>query len=249
MRWQRDRSYRATMGRPGLVQFGCRLKETDLHCQAPRDLTREVERWVLELRMAIEDYVASHPGFIESKVPLPMDETAPPVVREMLNAGISAGVGPMAAVAGAIAQAVGRRIVTEAGGEAIVENGGDIYLCCKGDAVVTVYAGSSPLSGRIGIKIYSGQMPLGVCTSSGTVGHSRSMGRADSVTVLASDAAVADAWATALGNVVKGPENISAVLKIMEEAPEIAGGLVIVGKRMGAWGELELVVPGRGSLH
>ncbi len=241
LRWRRKRHYRSIMGRAHLVSFRIRLKETDLHCQAVRSMEPEVRNWIMESRMAIEGYAATHPGFLEAKSPLPMDPTAPPIVREMLAAGAAAAVGPMAAVAGAIAQYVGRRLAEATGGEVIVENGGDCFIRCFEECVVTIWAGASPLSGRVGVRLGAAQEGLGVCTSSGTLGHSTSLGRADAVTVIAQDAALADAWATSIGNRVASSRDIPKALATMEEASGIVGGVVVVGKRMGAWGCLELV--------
>ncbi len=123
----------------------------------------------------------------------------------MAAAAQTAGVGPMAAVAGAIAECVGRELL-EFSPEVIVENGGDIFLKVSHRRTVGIFAGDSPLTGRIGIQIEARDTPLGVCTSSGTVGHSLSFGRADAVVVLAPAAALADAAATAIGNRVSRKE-------------------------------------------
>ena len=108
----------------------------------------------------------------------------------------------MAAVAGAIAEYVGRSLLLQGVREVMVENGGDIFLSRKKDCTVAIFAGQSPLSNKVGVLIAGKDMPRAVCTSSGTVGHSLSFGDADSVTVLASSTPLADAVATRLGNEV-----------------------------------------------
>ena len=126
-------------------------------------------------------------------MPLPEDPLAPPLLRTMLSAARLAGVGPMASVAGAIAQAVGAALKPHSS-SIIVENGGDCYLDMDEETTVGIYAGPrSPFSGKIGIRLTADVFPLGICTSSGTVGHSLSFGKADAVTVTARDAALADA--------------------------------------------------------
>jgi len=172
--------------------------------------------------------------------PLKPDPTAPPVVQAMLKAAAAAGVGPMAAVAGAIAEAVGLDLLEEAK-EIIIENGGDLFLAVQESVTIGIYAGPSPLSDKVGIRLPPAQSPRGVCTSSGTVGHSLSFGRADAVTVLSPSAALSDALATAAGNRVKNPKDIPFALEWLQKIPEVQGAVIIVGDQMGVWGEMEVV--------
>jgi ApbE superfamily uncharacterized protein (UPF0280 family) len=234
------RTYRTRMSRRGLVGFRVAVKETDLMVLASRDLTREVREVVIQERLKLEAYIAAHPGFLEALAPCPEDPLAPPVVQEMMAAADRVGVGPMAAVAGALAERVGRALETLSD-EVIVENGGDIFLKLTRPATVSLFAGRSPLSHRVGLKIDPALTPLGVCTSSGTVGHSLSFGRADAACVLASSAALADAAATGLGNRVPHAAAIGAALEWAATIPEIQGAVVIVGDRLGAWGQVELI--------
>ncbi len=227
------------MARGGLTSFQVKIHETDLMILAQRELRQVVTEIVLHERRQLEHYIASHPGFLESLSPWPEDPLAPRIVKEMIQAGARVNVGPMAAVAGAIAGAVGQALLDHSP-EVIVENGGDIYLKISQPATVALYAGHSPLSMKIGILIAAAMTPLGVCTSSGTVGHSLSLGRADAACVLAADTALADAAATALGNRVKVPADIPAALEWLSDTPDILGGVVIAGDKLGAWGELEL---------
>ncbi len=237
-----DRFYRSTMSRPGLVQFTVRHLETDLHIQAESDLSRECSARVVEARTTIEAYARSNPGFLESYTPLPADELAPTVVRRMLEAAIKAGTGPMAAVAGSIAQYVGEACSAETGGgDVIVENGGDIYLSVSSPVTVSIYAADSPLSGKVGISISADQSPGGICTSSGVVGHSKSFGSAHAVTALSDDTALADAVATAIGNMLKNHSDMEPALEKMQTVPGIRGGVIIFDDRLGAWGDVQLV--------
>jgi uncharacterized protein len=233
------RTYRTRMVRSGLIGFRVTLRETDLWVMAGSDLSREVQEVVLQERQQLEAYIAGHPEFLTTLAPWPEDPYAPAVVREMIAAAARVGVGPMAAVAGALAARVGQRL-EKSSPEIIVENGGDIYLKVTRPATVALFAGNSPLSYRIGLKITPEHTPLGVCTSSGTVGHSLSFGRADAACVLAADAALADAAATALGNRVADAGAIAAALGWAATVPELLGAVVIVGDQLGAWGEVEL---------
>jgi ApbE superfamily uncharacterized protein (UPF0280 family) len=205
------RTYRTRMARTGLTGFRVAVKETDLWVLAVRDFSPEVRELVIQERRQLEAYIAGHPGFLTTLVPWPEDPYAPPVVREMVQAAAACGVGPMAAVAGTLAARVGRPL-TDMSPEVIVENGGDIFLAITHPATVALFAGKSPLSHRVGLAIDPALSPLGVCTSSATVGHSLSFGRADAACVLAPSPALADAAATALGNRVQGLDTIAPAL-------------------------------------
>jgi ApbE superfamily uncharacterized protein (UPF0280 family) len=235
------RTYRSFIARNGLVSFQVCHQETDLHIQAGRNLEDEVSKWVIEVRMSIEGYARSHPGFLESYTPLSDDPFAPSIVRDMLESSATAGVGPMATVAGAIAQHIGKRCVELTSGEVIVENGGDIFLWVLKPITSAIWAGTSPLGGRVGIAIAPGLMPLGICTSSGTVGHSKSFGKADAVTVVSQSVSVADAAATSIGNMVRTERDIGPGLKALKQIPDVLGGVIIKGIKLGIWGQIELV--------
>jgi hypothetical protein len=237
----REREYR-NLERSGLVSSRVRMAETDLHILAPLRVEDIALPLVSKLRLHIEEYIRAYPFFAESLVPLPMDSSAPPVVREMLEAGRGAGVGPMAAVAGVIAAGVGQGLRRTGIGEVIVENGGDIFLARERECTIAVFAGESPLSNRVGIRVAADRMPCGVCCSSGTIGHSLSFGRADAVVVVASSTALADAAATRICNeVLGGPESITAALEKSRSIEGIDGVLIVHGDRLGARGAMDLI--------
>jgi len=236
-----ERIYRGAMAAPeGWVSFTVRYRQSDLMVQAPVDVKREAERLLLEARVQVEGYGELRPDFLDSHAPLGPDPLAPPVVRDMLQAAAHAGVGPMAAVAGAVAQYVGGHI-TRLCGEVVVENGGDLYLCARRPLVVGVFAGGSPVSGRIAIRVGEDRMPVGIATSSASVGHSWSYGAADAACVMASDAALADAVATALCNRVRRVSEVERGLSWAMGVPGVRGALVILGETLGVEGDLELV--------
>jgi ApbE superfamily uncharacterized protein (UPF0280 family) len=157
----------------------------------------------------------------------------------MINAGNAAGVGPMASVAGAIAEAVGRELLTYSP-EIIVENGGDIFLKILKNRVVGIFAGNSPLSGKLGIEISAADTPLGICTSSGTVGHSLSYGKSDAVVVLSTSTALADAAATAIGNRVKETVDIDEAIEFGKTITGLKGLVIIKDDKTGVWGDVKL---------
>jgi ApbE superfamily uncharacterized protein (UPF0280 family) len=239
------RNYRQFHDQTDLVSTRVRIQETDLHILASRDVRERATVLVLQYRLQLERYIVKHPQFLTSLDPLPLDFLAPPLVREMLAAGLQAGVGPMAAVAGCISEFVGRALMREGVQEIIVENGGDIFIQRGRECSVAIFAGQSPLSYKIGLRLFPESMPVGVCTSSGTVGHSLSFGKADAAVVVARSTSLADAVATRLGNEVDTSLGAKvAVERALAKAREIEGiegAVVICGEVMGAMGAVELV--------
>jgi len=233
------RLYRLDARPEKLVAFKVEIKESDLLIFAEKNLKKEALKELEKVRDEIESWISIYPEFYSSLVPLPLPprREVPAVVREMYEAARVAGVGPMAAVAGAVAAAVGRKLL-QFSCEVIVENGGDIFCFSLQERYSLVYAGSSPFSENIAVKIPAGE-PLGICTSSGTIGHSLSFGRADAVVVVDSNAALADAAATAIGNVVRGPDDIEKGLKKAVDIG-VRGVLIILGDRLGVRGDIEL---------
>jgi ApbE superfamily uncharacterized protein (UPF0280 family) len=234
-----ERLYRARCKSRGLAAFSVRVKETDLWIAADRDLTAQAVELIQQHRRGLENYIASNSGFLESLDPWPEDPLAPPLVKAMIMAGQRAGTGPMAAVAGAIAQAVGRDLLALSE-RVVVENGGDLFLAADRDLTVAVDAGKSPLSGRLGVELAAPDMPTCLCTSSGTVGHSLSLGRADAATVASDDGALADAVATMLGNRVRGKGDLAPALEWAATVPGVKGALLVKGDKLAAWGDLTL---------
>jgi hypothetical protein len=238
MVWE-PRTYRQVGSAGALVSFTVVRGETDLQIGALRDLSAEALAAVDAVRAGLEHYVAAHPRFLESYVPVDVDDDAPEVVGAMARAGAAAGTGPMAAVAGAIAERVARAL-EPLSAEVIVENGGDTFMMGTRARRVLLVAGDSPLSGRVALAVEGATLPIAICTSSGKVGHSVSLGSAHSATVVAPDSALADAVATALGNRVHGPDDIERALAWACAVPGVTGAVVIAGDRIGALGEIRL---------
>jgi ApbE superfamily uncharacterized protein (UPF0280 family) len=200
----------------------------------------EAKKAVLQYRYQLEEYIRKTPEFLKSLIPLPLDKSAPSIIKEMMHAATLAHVGPMASVAGAVAEKVGNDLLNHTS-QIVVENGGDIFLNTSNDLTIGIYAGRSPLSNKLGLKITSHKTSLGVCTSSGTVGHSLSLGKSDAVTVIAHSASLADATATAVGNLVKGRKDIAKGIEYAQKIKGIRGILIIVDDTFGVWGNIEIV--------
>jgi len=235
-----ERFYRSISRPAELVCYEVQHKETDLLCCTSEDLSAFIKERVRAYRHQLEEYIRVNPSFKESLVPIKDDAVAPPIVREMVRASAAIGLGPMACVAGAISEYIGRDI----GGltkDFIIENGGDIYLRASVERTIQVHAGTSVFSGHIGIRVPPALKARGVCTSSGTVGHSLSFGRADAVCILGRSALFADGLATYLGNIVKKKDDIARAIEEGQKFPDITAILIIVGDQLGAWGDLDLI--------
>jgi ApbE superfamily uncharacterized protein (UPF0280 family) len=242
-----ERTYRNLVNTASLKNFRVVVKETDLLVHAEKKLVAETRELVLEHRGYVEAFIKAHPDFMAALNPWRLDGLAPKIVSDMVRAGTNAGVGPMAAIAGAIAQHVGLGLLRITR-QVVVENGGDIFIKTEVPVTVGILAGKSPLSMQLGIRVRCEQQPVAVCTSSGTVGHSLSFGKADAVCVIADSCAVADAAATAIGNLIQSPENINDAITAAKRIDEIGGIIIIAGNKIGIWGDLE-VVPLLNPLH
>lgn len=235
-----ERTYRQLVLESGLASFQVVCQETDLLVRADRRLEVETREQVLLCRGHIEGYIHRHPRFATTLEPWQEHTFAPEIVREMIAAGNTAGVGPMAAVAGAVAAAVGRQLLKYSR-RVVVENGGDIFLKTDGPVVAGLFAGDSPLSMKMGLRLVDTGDGIGLCTSSGTLGHSLSAGTADAVCVIAPSCALADAAATSIGNRILSPGDIQTAIAFGQGIPGVMGIVVVVGCEMGAWGQVELV--------
>lgn len=232
--------YRCWIKDDDLVSFGVTVKQTDLYVRARSDLRVKALDSVLKHRAHLEAYIECHTLFLTTLEPYQVEDEAPAIVKEMARASQIAGVGPMAAVAGALAEAVGRDLLAFSP-EVIVENGGDIFLKTCRKRLVGIYAGNSPFTGKIALEIGPERTPMGICTSSGTVGHSLSLGSADAAIVLSPWAALADAAATALGNLVKTAEDIPRAIERAQRMEGLYGVVIIVGDKMGLWGKVRIL--------
>ncbi len=233
------RTYRHWVKGEGLISANVTVRETDLYVSGSTNLRRRALRLVLKYRDTLERYIERHPSFLTTLHPIHAGEDAPNIVRVMSQAAQMVGVGPMASVAGAVAEFVGNDLLPFSA-EIIVENGGDIYLKSLNKRVVGIYAGKSPLSGRIGIEISGEATPLGICTSSGTVGHSLSYGQADAVVVLAKSSTLADAAATAIGNLIIKANDIQSGIEFAKGIDGLSGAIIIKDDNLGLWGEVKL---------
>ncbi|HPH11229.1 MAG TPA: UPF0280 family protein [Thermotogota bacterium] len=232
-----ERMYRSRMIAEGLTAFRVVIEETDLMVFANDDYGQYVTERVRFYRDQLK--AIRNPLFFSSLVPIEDDPAFPPMVRHMIRAAQACGVGPMAAVAGAISEYVGRDLL-KLSNEVIIENGGDIFLRTHKARTIGIYAGDSPLSNRLSLFVLPEETPLGICTSSGTMGHSLSFGKADAVVALSEDTLLADAAATAIANRVRSKDDIESEIETAQKIRGILGLAIIIGKHLGLWGQIRL---------
>jgi uncharacterized protein len=236
------------MGEGRFRSFTTGYKETDLWIGIdPCSFQDEMKIFCLDriklYRTELENYLAIDPEYGRSLKPYQTNRYAPELASSMAKAAQKANVGPMAAVAGAFAQKLGNDLMDNYKiNEIAIENGGDIFLHLINPLILSIFAGKSPLSGKIGIEIPAKTGNIGVCTSSGTVGPSLSFGKADAVMVACKDAALADAWATSIGNRVQTAEDIDIVLKYSEQIKEILSLVIICDRKVGIRGIYDLKI-------
>lgn len=235
----KEHEYRRGVNAGNLISFRVLVKETDLMISASCDLVKNARDIVYNYRRQLEDYIKDNPDFFSTLLPYPKDFFAPIIVKQMISSTKKFGIGPMAAVAGAVAEFVGKELLKYSE-EVIVENGGDIFLRTKNPVTVSIFAGKSKFSKKLGIVMHAEQMPAGICTSSSTIGHSLSLGNADAVCIVAESSSIADAAATALGNRITGISSLNKEIELIKDYKEIRGGVVIVGNAMATWGDIEL---------
>jgi uncharacterized protein len=236
-----ERGYRSVIEPKGLLCYPVVVGESDLYVCTRDDRSAEALGSLAEHRAELESYLMAHPDFGTSFRPVPVDSEAPAIVRQMALAAQSFDVGPMASVAGAVAQFVGEDLLAISS-EVIVENGGDLFLAGGTERRVRIFSGRE--APRLDMIVEGAPGGVGLCTSSATVGPSISLGAAEAVTVLAQTATIADAAATAIGNRVLSAEDLQDGLKAASEGEGVLGAVIIVQGSMGAWGKLELAPAG-----
>lgn len=216
------------------------VRETDLRIMTDKPLDKVfLKKAITKYRRDIENYIFRDQGFLTSLVPVAVELNAPSIVRKMSAAALAADVGPMAAVAGAIAQSVGEALFRRGFKDVIIENGGDIFLKISRGCNVGIYSGKSRLLRGLSLKIKSTDTPMGICASSGTIGHSLSFGCADSAVILAKNAVLADAVATAACNRVKSKADLKTAVDFTRSVKGVYGAVIILKNNLACWGKVE----------
>jgi ApbE superfamily uncharacterized protein (UPF0280 family) len=225
----RKRTYRTFTYREAVFRICCEKFDV---------VTAEVVRQ----RRILEDYIGRHPDFRRSLEPLELPAGAPEVAQSMARAAWLVGVGPMAAVAGAMAQCAGLAALEAGAREVIVDNGGDIYIRAAKPVIIGLITGTADLADRLAFSLQAEDTPISICSSSGKMGHSMSLGECDLATVVARDAALADAAATQAANLVRDVDDIDLALENIAAIEGVEGVMIIKGARVGIAGKLPQLV-------
>jgi ApbE superfamily uncharacterized protein (UPF0280 family) len=238
----RERSYRSRFSDDERRWFCVKFLESDLWIGVDRgsysaSMEADTYAMLVELRRSMDAYLLMDPAYKAALTPYDAGLEAPDILKEMSRTSHKTGIGPMSAVAGAVAKRVAEFLGTK---EVIVENGGDIYAKSSSDMDISVFAGQSPLSEKIGLHIPAADFPLGICTSSGTVGPSLSLGRADAVMIVCKDVLLADSYATAMANRIKTVSDLQPVIDHISNIPDILGAIAVKDDRMAITGRFEL---------
>jgi len=239
---------------PTIFTYYLQIKESDIFIKSDisnsLDLAKEV---VIKHRNDLENYINDHKDFETSLKPIKISENAPEIVKRMTEVTSFIEVGPMASVAGALADVIIERLKKEGTKTSIVENGGEISAVANKTIIVGIFAGNSPLSGKIGFKLKPNKdFPFGLGTSSGTFGRGFSFGSADAATVISTNATIADAAATFVGNHVKGNDlekSIQKGLEAAESLENVRGAFIIRGKYAGMTGSIPELVKLTGNTN
>ena len=234
------RFYRDWARSKELYSLHVTAKETDLQIFTSKLLKKEfVEERIRAYRWDIENYINKDHRFLTALKPIPVEINASPIVKDMAQQAKMANVGPMSTVAGAIAEFLGRDLLKAGYTDVIIENGGDIFLKTRRTRKVGVYVGRSKLWNKLQLEIKPKDTPLGICTSSGTLGHSLSFGCADSVVILSKSASLADAVATATANRINSKEDLQRALDFARSVKGVTGVVIILKNNLMTWGKVE----------
>ena len=238
----KERTYRSRFSDDERRWFCVKFLESDLWIGVDSGSYRasmeaDTYAMLVELRRSMDAYLLMDPAYKAALTPYDAGLEAPEILKEMSRVSHKTGIGPMSAVAGAVAKHVAEFLGTK---EVIVENGGDIYAQACSDMDISVFAGQSPLSEKVGLHIPAADFPLGICTSSGTVGPSLSLGRADAVMIVCKDVMLADSYATAMANRIKSVNDLQPVIDRISAIPEILGAIAVKDDRMAITGQFEL---------
>jgi hypothetical protein len=222
-----------------LIAFNVTELESDMLILADANLETIAKEAVRKVRLEITKYINQRPEFLHSLKPIKYDQSAARIIREMIEYSSIFNVGPMATVAGAVSQYVGNALLKHSK-EVIIENGGDLFVNTHKERVLSIFTEDIVLKDKL--KIIVGQeSQIGICTSSGKLGHSKSFGNSDAVVVKAKNSIVADAAATAFANQVKNNGDIKKVLLSAKKNEFVEGVVIVIDGKLGVWGNIRFM--------
>jgi len=234
------RFYRDWVKDKGLYVTQIIAKETDIRITANKAVDKAFAQERINIyRWDIERYIDKDHHFLTALKPLPVELSAPLIIKEMADKSKKANVGPMSTVAGAICEFLGRDLLQKGYKDVIIENGGDVFLKTRKARLIGIYSGRSKLWDNLCLKIKPKDTPLGICTSSGTIGHSLSFGQADSVVILSKSTSLADAVATATCNRINFKQDLQKALDFARKIEGVLGAVIILKNNLVSWGKVE----------
>ena len=231
-----ERKYREWSNSNNLIISNVKDFESDLYILSEINVEEIAIREVKKIRDIIFKYGEENAIFFKSLIPLKVKDYDPKIIKHMKEATAKANVGPMASVAGAVNFYLSKKL-EKICKTLIIENGGDLYIKSSKERIINIYAGESIFKDKINI-LSKGE--IGICTSSGIMGHSLSFGKADAVVVKDKDTLVADSFATSIGNMIKTKEDIEKGLEFAKQN-NLEGVIIIAFNKIGIWGNIKLV--------
>lgn len=222
-----------------------KIKETIVTIIAEKDTHIEAaKKEIQKRRREIEQFIQEDNFFKFTFEPYKYPKDAPKVIKKMCRSSEKFNIGPMSTVAGVIAEYAVKAMISSGAQYAIVDNGGDIALFSNKTVNVGIYTGNTSTD-NFALQILPRDNILGICASSGKIGHSLSFGNTDAVIVISYDVALADAAATALGNLVNTEKDIKNAFKILEHIKEISAAMIIIDNKIGLWGKVPKIIPAK----
>lgn len=193
---------------------------------------------LLKQRKLIENYIKKDPFFLSTLKPHKVKKSAPEIVKLMAQGAKTANVGPMASVAGTIAEFIAKKLIQKGTKIAVVENGGDIFAITNKEIIIGLFSGQNKIAEKLAFKLNKNNTPLAICSSSSLLGHSISFGKCDLATVFSKKSYIADAVATAVGNKVKEIKDIQKTLNWAIKLKDVQGVIIIKDHKIGMIGNI-----------
>lgn len=219
------------------------LKETIVNITTEKKYYIEVaKKEIQKRRKEIEKFIHKDNYFGFSLKPYKCSNKDPEIIKKMCKASQKLKIGPMSTVAGIIAEYAIKAMISKGAKHAIVDNGGDIAIFSNKTINVGIYTGNQQTN-KFAFQVSPKNKILGICTSSSNIGPSLSFGNTDAVTVISHNLAVADAAATALGNLVHSNQDIKKAFRILKKIKEVKGAMIIINDKIGLWGEIPKIAP------
>ena len=215
-------------------------KYSDILVSCDKDIILKLKKLIEEIYVILESHIRKNPSFGKSLSPLKSRPEYHPMIKKMYEKTALFNVGPMAAVAGVVCDFLASGLDNYCRC-LVIENGGDVFIKSDKDIDVCVYLKNKYFTDKIYLRIKTGDMPCGLCSSSGSFGHSLSLGKSDLVTVMAGSTISADGAATSVANNINSYKDISKTINRYKTAEDIKGILIVKDDKLGVWGKIEFL--------